>query len=142
MSDDRRANLEVCWRMAEKASGEPERRAWLEMATSWKLLIAIGDPATADARGASAQPSPRLADRIIHVIRRCRHRFVRELKSCTPKLRSRFRFLPDLEQLRCWSRATLGRKTRSHFPEAEPTGAADGNTSTIVTRTLHFLFRT
>jgi hypothetical protein len=34
-----RAHLEVCWRMAEKASDESERCSWLDMAAHWKLLI-------------------------------------------------------------------------------------------------------
>ena len=38
-TDDYRGNLAACWRMAEKASNEVEKRAWLEMAESWKLLI-------------------------------------------------------------------------------------------------------
>jgi hypothetical protein len=38
-ADDYRANLAVCWRMADKAPNEREKRAWLDMAESWKLLI-------------------------------------------------------------------------------------------------------
>jgi hypothetical protein len=34
-----RAHLEMCWRMAEKASDESERCSWLDMAAHWKLLI-------------------------------------------------------------------------------------------------------
>jgi hypothetical protein len=34
-----RANLEACWRMAAKTPDELEKRAWLDMAASWKLLI-------------------------------------------------------------------------------------------------------
>ena len=41
-TDDYRGNLAACWRMAEKASNEVEKRAWLEMAESWKLLIISG----------------------------------------------------------------------------------------------------
>jgi hypothetical protein len=41
-TDDYRGNLAACWRMAEKASSEVEKRAWLEMAESWKLLIISG----------------------------------------------------------------------------------------------------
>jgi hypothetical protein len=44
MSDNCRANLEACWLNAERASSERERRAWLEMAAAWRLLVAIGDP--------------------------------------------------------------------------------------------------
>ena len=40
-TDDYRG-LAACWRMAEKASNEVEKRAWLEMAESWKLLIISG----------------------------------------------------------------------------------------------------
>jgi hypothetical protein len=36
--DDYRANLAVCWRMSNK-SFDAERRAWLDMGESWKLLI-------------------------------------------------------------------------------------------------------
>jgi hypothetical protein len=38
-ADGYRANLAMCWRMAEKTSDELEKRAWLEMAESWRLLI-------------------------------------------------------------------------------------------------------
>ena len=41
-TDDYRGNLAACWRMAEKASNEVEKRAWLEMAECWKLLIISG----------------------------------------------------------------------------------------------------
>lgn len=41
-TDDYRGNLAACWRMAEKASNEAEKRAWLEMAECWKLLIISG----------------------------------------------------------------------------------------------------
>jgi hypothetical protein len=34
-----RTNLAMCWRMAEKASDELEKRTWLEMAESWRLLV-------------------------------------------------------------------------------------------------------
>ena len=34
-----RANLEACWRMAAKTPHELERRAWLDLAASWRLLI-------------------------------------------------------------------------------------------------------
>jgi hypothetical protein len=37
-ADGYRANLATCWRMAEK-SDELGKRAWLEMAESWRLLI-------------------------------------------------------------------------------------------------------
>jgi hypothetical protein len=37
--DDYRANLAVCYRMAAKAFDALEKRAWLDMAESWKLLI-------------------------------------------------------------------------------------------------------
>ena len=37
--DEYRANLAVCWRMANKAPNEQEKRAWLDMAESWRLLI-------------------------------------------------------------------------------------------------------
>jgi hypothetical protein len=40
---DHRANLEVCRRMAAKASDELEKRAWLDMAESWRLLIITGN---------------------------------------------------------------------------------------------------
>jgi hypothetical protein len=38
-ADNYRANFAVCWQRAEKTSDELERRAWLEMAESWRLLI-------------------------------------------------------------------------------------------------------
>jgi hypothetical protein len=38
-ADNYRANLAVCWQSAEKTSDELERRAWLEMAESWRLLV-------------------------------------------------------------------------------------------------------
>ena len=41
-TDDYRGHLAACWRMAEKASNEVEKRAWLDMAESWKLLIISG----------------------------------------------------------------------------------------------------
>ena len=41
-TDDYRGNLAACWRMAEKASNDVEKRAWLEMAEGWKLLIISG----------------------------------------------------------------------------------------------------
>ena len=41
--DEYRANLAVCWRMANKAPNEQEKRAWLDMAESWRLLIITGD---------------------------------------------------------------------------------------------------
>lgn len=44
MSENYRANLEVCRLNAESASSEREQRAWLEMAAAWRLLVAIGDP--------------------------------------------------------------------------------------------------
>jgi hypothetical protein len=41
---DNRANLSLCWRMAEQAPSELERRAWLDMAESWRLLVITDDP--------------------------------------------------------------------------------------------------
>jgi hypothetical protein len=66
-ADDYRASLEVCWRMAAKATNERERRAWLDMAESWKLLVITADYAdppaaqTATAKGPfrrSIAPAP------------------------------------------------------------------------------------
>ena len=42
-NDEYRANLAVCRRMADKAQNEREKRAWLEMAESWRLLIICDD---------------------------------------------------------------------------------------------------
>ena len=39
-----RANLEMCWRMARNASNQDERRSWLDMAESWRLLILTYPP--------------------------------------------------------------------------------------------------
>jgi hypothetical protein len=44
--DAYRANLEVCRRMARGAPNEQQKRAWLDMAESWRLLI-ITDPRSA-----------------------------------------------------------------------------------------------
>jgi len=46
--DEYRANLAVCWRMANKAPNEQEKRAWLDMAESWRLLIITDDQRSAD----------------------------------------------------------------------------------------------
>ena len=40
---DYRANLSLCWRMAEQAPSEPERRAWLDIAECWRLLVITDD---------------------------------------------------------------------------------------------------
>ena len=39
-----RANLELCWQMARNASNQDERRSWLDMAESWRLLILTYPP--------------------------------------------------------------------------------------------------
>jgi hypothetical protein len=67
MSDDYRANLEICWLRAESASSEREQRAWLEMAVAWRLLIAIGDPASPHERCVVVERSSPLADRLIKI---------------------------------------------------------------------------
>ena len=67
MSDNCRANLEVCWLNAERASSERERRAWLEMAAAWKLLVAIGDPPSPPEHCVVVERSSPLADRLIKI---------------------------------------------------------------------------
>jgi hypothetical protein len=67
MSDDSRANLEICWLKAEKASTEKEQRAWLEMAEAWRLLIAIGDAPSASEHRFSSERSSHLADRFTNI---------------------------------------------------------------------------
>jgi hypothetical protein len=37
-----RANLTVCRQMADKAPNEQDKRAWLDLAESWRLLIVAG----------------------------------------------------------------------------------------------------
>jgi hypothetical protein len=37
--DAYRANLEVCRHMARRAADQQEKRSWLDMAESWRLLI-------------------------------------------------------------------------------------------------------
>ena len=41
-ADNYRANLAACWQRAEKTPDELEKRAWLEMGESWRLLIISG----------------------------------------------------------------------------------------------------
>jgi hypothetical protein len=38
-ADQYRANLTACRRMADKSQDEREKRAWLDMAESWRLLM-------------------------------------------------------------------------------------------------------
>jgi hypothetical protein len=66
-SDYCRANLEVCWRMAEKTPNELEKRAWLDMAESWRLLIAVGDRPSTGEDSVAVRPSPSSGDRIMQV---------------------------------------------------------------------------
>ena len=47
-AEDYRANLEVCRRMAEKAPNELEKRAWLDMAKSWKILFITRQQSSTD----------------------------------------------------------------------------------------------
>jgi hypothetical protein len=57
-ADDYRANLAVCWRMADKAPNEREKRAWLDMAESWRLLIwSTGEEFDSAAQGLGAMPA-------------------------------------------------------------------------------------
>ena len=67
MSDNCRANLDVCWLNAERASSERERRAWLEMAAAWRLLVAIGDPPSPPEYCVVVERSSPLADRLIKI---------------------------------------------------------------------------
>jgi hypothetical protein len=67
MSDNCRANLEACWLNAERASSEGERRAWLEMAAAWRLLVAIGDPPSAPEHCVVVERSSPLANRLIKI---------------------------------------------------------------------------
>ena len=46
-AEDYRANLEVCRRMAEKAPND-EKRAWLDMAESWKILFITHQQSSTD----------------------------------------------------------------------------------------------
>ena len=56
-ADDYRANLAVCWRMADKAPNEREKRAWLDMAESWRLLIwSTGEEFDSAAQGHGTGP--------------------------------------------------------------------------------------
>jgi hypothetical protein len=41
-----RAYLELCWRMAQEASTEPERCSWVDMAARWRLLIITQEEAS------------------------------------------------------------------------------------------------
>jgi len=70
MSDNFRANLEACWLNAERASSERERRAWLEMAAAWRLLVAIGDPPSTPEYRIVVERSPPLANRLIKISNR------------------------------------------------------------------------
>ena len=67
MSEDSRANLEICWLKAEKASTEKEQRAWLEMAEAWRLLIAIGDAPSASEHRFNIEHSSHLTDRFTNI---------------------------------------------------------------------------
>jgi len=53
--DEYRANLAVCWWMANKATNEQEKRAWLDMAESWKLLIITDHGSTGEEFDSAAQ---------------------------------------------------------------------------------------
>lgn len=73
--DAYRANLEVCWRMARAASNHDDKRAWRDMAESWKLLIitdlrSAGEgfdvTARAHGEGGSLQNELELGDLIAH----------------------------------------------------------------------------
>jgi hypothetical protein len=137
MSDDRRANLEVCWRMAEKAAGERDRRAWLEMATSWKLLIAIGDPAITDGDSVGIRHSPRLADRIVCIARSW---FIQQLELYIP--RSCFHFYSIWSSCAGLVRGLdWSEKFRFHFSDSKPR-TADRATPATAGRTLQSPFGT
>jgi hypothetical protein len=41
-----RGYLELCWRMAQAASTESERRSWVDMAARWRLLIITQEEAS------------------------------------------------------------------------------------------------
>jgi uncharacterized protein with PIN domain len=70
-----RANLEVCRQMARRAAGQHERRAWLDMAESWRLLIltwpSSGEepdaPANGYGKGRLRQNELELGDLIAHL---------------------------------------------------------------------------
>lgn len=86
MSENSRANLEVCWLNAEKASSEHEQRAWLEMAAAWRLLIAIGDAPSASEHRVALERSSPLADRLIN-ISRLRQQVICQLRTYVSKCR-------------------------------------------------------
>jgi len=54
-ADQYRANMTVCRQMADKAPNEQDKRAWLDLAESWRLLVIARDEGIAreDLTGAS-----------------------------------------------------------------------------------------
>jgi hypothetical protein len=87
MSDNCRANLDVCWLNAERASSERERRAWLEMAAAWKLLVAIGDPPSPPENCVVVERLPPLADRLIKISNPCQW-WIRQVEAYISKCRA------------------------------------------------------
>jgi hypothetical protein len=59
-ADEYRANAENCRRMADRASNEHDKRAWLEMAQSWSFLTKLED---APSKGFDAEEYDDDADR-------------------------------------------------------------------------------
>jgi hypothetical protein len=67
VSEDYRANLEVCRRMAERAPNGVEKRAWLDMAESWRVLLIAHQQSSTDQ---NLDPPPS-GDRAIRILSQC-----------------------------------------------------------------------
>jgi hypothetical protein len=67
---DHRANLSVCWRMAEQASSEPERLAWLDVVECWRLLVITDDGSSTGENFDTPPRRPAFRDRVIDGVRR------------------------------------------------------------------------
>ncbi len=88
-----RANLEACWRMAAKTPHELERRAWLDLAASWRLLIITeGRCSTGEDDFDADERSPPSGHRVITNVRRWlarqAGRYISEYRSISEKATS------------------------------------------------------
>jgi len=59
--NDYRANLAICQCMAAKSFDALERRSWLDMAESWRLLIICREELPLGENTASVAPTPTAA---------------------------------------------------------------------------------